>query len=186
MKHPLPPDDMPSFLAAHEIYEFLHETIFNKHSEYFNEDHQHLFEMQPHELAFMWADGGFEKARKYVIGECEKVQFMAGGWKRERQIMWFRMIFNDVPEFLITLDARYCRDCTKHQFMSLLEHELYHIVQKLNQYGEPAFKANGRPSLEIIGHDVEEFSAVVKRYGGDDDVNEMVDMAKQKPLFSDE
>lgn len=182
---PRPPkiDEMPMFAPAGELHEFLHKTIFNKKHKYFNKDHKHLFELEFHELAFMWAEGGFDKSGKHVIGECEKVQFMAGGWKKERQRMWFRMILGDIPEYLITLDARYCRDCTDLELRALLEHELYHIVQKTDIYGDLAFKANGRPSLEIIAHDVEEFNGVVRRYGADEEVRKLVDTARKGPLF---
>lgn len=76
--------------------------------------------------------------------------------------------FGRVPAYLITLDASYCRQCSDTDFCALVEHELYHIAQKRDAFGAPAFTKEGLPKLGIQGHDVEEFVGVVKRYGAGD------------------
>lgn len=181
IKRPMPPEDMPMFVAAPEIYEWLHDTIFNPDHDWYNPDHEHVFDYQVNELAFMWACGGYQKAGKQILGTCEKPMFMAGGWKRDRQEMWFNDMFGDVPDMLITLDASYCRDCSYSDFAALVEHELYHIVHKTNDYGEPSFRADGKPRLDLVSHDVEEFNGVVRRYGGDEAVMKMMELQNQEP-----
>jgi len=178
---PKPPDEIPSFLAAPEVYEWLHSTILNTEHEWYNDDHKHLLDYRVNEIAFLWAQGGYMKKNKWVLGECEKVMMMAGGWKRERQEMWFKDTLGAVPDYLITLDASYCRDCTDAEFAALVEHELYHISHKTDMFGDPAFTKDGKPALEITSHDVEEFFGVVRRYGGDEAVIKMAELQDCEP-----
>jgi len=50
--------------------------------------------------------------------------------------------------------------------ITALEHELYHIVQSVDEFGAPKFNRDtGMPTLTLRGHDVEEFVGVVRRYG---------------------
>lgn len=73
--------------------------------------------------------------------------------------------FGRVPEYLITLAADFCATCSDTDFCALVEHELYHVAQKRDAFGFPAFKEDGTPKLGIVGHDVEEFVGVARRYG---------------------
>lgn len=182
MNRPMPPDQMDVFKPAPEIFLWLKQTIFNPDSPLYNPDHSHLHELEMPELSFMWASRGFAKAGKYVLGECEKVAFRAGGWQKRRQEMQMEDWFGEVPDFLITLDASYCNDCTDTEFLMLLEHELYHIAQKLDSFGEPSYNSStGAPMLEIRAHDVEEFIGVVARYGANESVQKMIDAASNAP-----
>lgn len=79
---PVPPNDMPSFLAAPEIHEWLKDTILNPDHEWFNRDHQHLLDYEFHEISFLWAQGEYIKQGRQILGQCEKVMMMAGGWKK--------------------------------------------------------------------------------------------------------
>ena len=182
LKRPMPPNtDLRPLMAAPEIHEWLHATILNPDHEWFNEDHRHLMEYSVTEIAFMWAQREYVKAGKQILGQCEKVMMMAGGWKKTRQEMWFEDTLGDVPEYLITLDANYCRDCTDAEFAALVEHEIYHMRHKPDMFGDPSFKADGRPQLELIAHDVEEFFGVVRRYGGDEAVIRMAKLQDCEP-----
>ncbi|WP_414143867.1 putative metallopeptidase [Burkholderia territorii] len=46
----------------------------------------------------------------------------------------------------------------------MVEHELYHIGQRTDEFGAPAFMKDGMPKLSIRGHDVEEFVGIVRSY----------------------
>ncbi len=182
MKRPYPPTDMPTFLPAPEIFEWVKNSFFDEQSKLYNPDHEHLHHLEMPELSFLWASDGFKKQGRYVLGQCEKVMFNCGGWKKERQEMQMNDWFGDVPAFLITLDAQYCSECSDVEFCALVEHELFHIAQALDKFGFPAFdRDTGNPKLTMQGHDVEEFIGVVRRYGASDDVKRMVEAAKQKP-----
>ena len=84
------------------------------------------------------------------------------------------------PDYIITLAADFCLQCSGLEFCALIEHELYHIAQKTDEFGAPAFyRETGKPKLCIRGHDVEEFVGVVRRYGASHDVQELVDAANR-------
>jgi hypothetical protein len=107
--------------------------------------------------------------------------FRVGGWQKARQEQQMVEWFGRVPAFLITLSADYCATCSDADFCALVEHELYHIGHALDPYGAPAFDKQGRPKLRIVGHDVEEFVAVVARYGPSADVRRLVAAAGTAP-----
>ncbi|MGE8450492.1 MAG: putative metallopeptidase [Pseudomonadales bacterium] len=113
----------------------------------------------------MWASSSFEKQGRIVLGQAEQVAFRAGGWQKARMEQQMRDWFGDVPAFIITLAADYCAECSDADFCALIEHELYHIAQATDKYGQPAFTQEGAPKLKLRGHDVEEFVGVVRRYG---------------------
>ena len=92
--------------------------------------------------------------------------------------------FGDVPDFLITFHAGAAASMDDPSFCALVEHELYHCAQKLDDYGMPKFSQDGSPSFCIRGHDVEEFVGVVARYGADAaGVSAMVDAANAGPTI---
>jgi hypothetical protein len=75
---------------------------------------------------------------------------------------WFRAI----PDFILTFDASYASICTDVQWCALCEHELSHSGVERDAFGALKFKkSTGLPSFTLIGHDVEEFIGVVRRYG---------------------
>jgi hypothetical protein len=92
--------------------------------------------------------------------------------------------FGAMPDFLLTFSAPAAHDMDDASFCALVEHELYHCAQKMDQYGMPKFKEDGSPSFAIRGHDVEEFVGVVARYGAiDPGVAAMVEVAGRQPLM---
>lgn len=178
MNRPMPPAEIPGFTPAPEIFDFVQATFFNSESPVYNPDHDHLHHLEMPDLSFLWATQGFKKQGRFVLGECEKVMFQAGGWRRSRQEHQMFDWFGDVPKFLITLDAEFCRECSDDAFCALIEHELYHIGHMKDELGEPAYSmATGLPKIGIQGHDVEEFVGVVKRYGMSEDVKRLVEAA---------
>ncbi|WP_284317521.1 putative metallopeptidase, partial [Klebsiella pneumoniae] len=142
-----------------------------------NPDHGHLIDA---DLRFMCASSAFAKQGRTVLGQAESVMMRVGGWQKARQEQQMYEWFGDVPEFIITLAADFCAQCTDLEFCALVEHELYHIAQATDDYGAPKFnKETGMPGLKLRGHDVEEFVGVVRRYGASKDVQKMVDAANR-------
>lgn len=169
----------PRFVPAPEVWGWITEHILDDEGGLANPDHAHL---QEADVAVLWASGSFAKQGRVVIGQAEQVMFRAGGWQKgraERQMVdWF----GAVPSFVITLAADYCAQCTDAEFCALVEHELYHIAQAKDQYGAPKFrKDTGLPTLELRGHDVEEFVGVVRRYGASGAVQQLIDAAASPP-----
>jgi hypothetical protein len=70
------------------------------------------------------------------------------------------------PDFLITLNADFWEDANDITREALLFHEAKHAGHAKDQYGSPRFhRETGRPIICIVPHDLEEFNAVVSRYG---------------------
>ncbi|HBP9597365.1 TPA: hypothetical protein L7F91_005270, partial [Escherichia coli] len=128
---------------------------------------------------FLWASNAFEKKGRSVLGQAEEVAMRAGGWQKARMEQQMYEWFGRVPQFIITLAADYCSQCSDLEFCALIEHELYHICQATDEFGAPKFTQEGQPKLKLRGHDVEEFVGVVRRYGASRDVQEMIDVANQ-------
>ncbi|WP_180172797.1 putative metallopeptidase [Acinetobacter sp. YH01025] len=177
--------DTPNFIPAPELWAWIKAVFLNEHSEVFNPDHIHLDSFYWPQIAVMWANGGFIKQGRFVVGQAEKVMINVGGWKKARQEEQFEQWFGQVPEYLITVDAKFAQVANDIAFCALVEHELYHIAHKRDEWGIPQFnRETGLPKLEIKGHDVEEFTGVVRRYGASEEVQTMIDAAKQRPEIS--
>ncbi|MNJ22744.1 hypothetical protein D3C77_171180 [compost metagenome] len=163
---------------APEAWEWIQAEILATTGSIHNEDHAHLIDAR---IGVLWASSGFAKQGRVVLGQAEQVMFRAGGWQKARQEQQMRDWFGEEPDYLITLAADYCAECTDAEFCALVEHELYHIAQATDQYGAPKFTQEGLPKLQMRGHDVEEFVGVVRRYGAGEDVQQLIDAASRPP-----
>lgn len=163
---------------APDVWEWIQREILATTGSIHNEEHAHLIDAS---VGVMWASSSFAKKGRSVLGQAEQLMIRAGGWQKARQEQQMRDWFGEEPEFLITLAADYCAQCTESEFCALVEHELYHIAHKLDKYGAPAFTQDGLPKLEMRGHDVEEFVGVVRRYGPSHDVQQLIDAASRPP-----
>ncbi|HDS0937008.1 TPA: hypothetical protein QDZ12_000203 [Pseudomonas putida] len=188
MARPVPPSDLLELTElsmlgtrlqpAPEVGDWVQAAILSADGELHNPDHAHLIDAP---LRFLWASASFEKQGRTVVGQAEAVMFRAGGWQKARQEQQMIDWFGEVPGFVITLAADYCSQCSDTEFCALIEHELYHIAQKVDQYGAPKFTQDGLPSLTLRGHDVEEFVGVVRRYGPGHDVQQLIEAASRPP-----
>lgn len=193
-KRPYPPENILGLEPEFDGYEFepapdvkkwIWETFIEPEGELYNEDHDHISAFGESFFEVLWASGGFIKGESLVLGQCEKVMFRAGGWQKARQELQMRNWFGHVPEYLITLDAQHCADCTDAEFCALVEHELYHIGVKRDEDGNMLVsRQTGEPKHYLRGHDVEEFHGIVQRYGANEAVQKMVELAKEGPTIS--
>jgi hypothetical protein len=190
-KRPMPPallfdasNRTTHFVPADGVHDWVVDTLLRLESPLRNEDHEHLRDA---DLAFLWAAAENKRQMRRVIGQCEEVTFRCGAWQKGRQEQQMAEWFGRVPDYLITLDAGYCRECSDAEFCALVEHELYHIAHKSDDFGAPAFTKDGLPKLGIQSHDVEEFIGVVRRYGAgpaDGSMAKLVRAAQQAPEVS--
>lgn len=167
VSRPLPPELFADplncrFAPAPDVLSWAQREVLTDGGQLHNPDHAHL---EHADVRFLWAPGSFAKQGRTVLGTCEEVLFRCNAWQKGRQQQQMADWFGTVPEFLITLDARYCLECSDAEFCAPVEHELYHIGQELDAFGSPAFTKDGMPKLFLRGHDVEEFVGVVRRYG---------------------
>lgn len=181
---PYPPADFVEEFApyiklipATGIREWVTANILSGDGHLHNPDHGHLMEA---DIAFMWAASAFTKKGRTVLGQAEEVMMRAGGWQKARMEQQLYEWFGHKPDFIITLAADFCSQCTDLEFCALVEHELYHIAQDTDEFGAPKFyRDSGLPKLCMRGHDVEEFVGVVRRYGASSDVQDIIDAASQ-------
>lgn len=195
MQRPMPPETLGQLIGSypvcvtvcHELPLWVTQTLLNENSPLYNHDHEHLREhMEAGNIGFLWAAPVYVKAGMHVLGQCELLQFRAGGWQKARQeqqfMEWFGM---SLPSWIITLSAGFCASCTDREFCALVDHELYHIAQAIDEYGAPKFRRDdGLPVLTMRGHDVEEFNGVVRRYGLTKDMQQMFEYTKYSPELS--
>lgn len=123
---------------------------------------------------------------RHVIGTAEDPSPTGGSkWRNARSEIQLRSWFGTVPDFLITLYAPFLSQADNRTFCSVVEHELYHCTQRLDEYGSPKFKQDGSPVFGIRGHDVEEFIGVAVRYGMTADLAKLFDAVKLTKQVSD-
>lgn len=174
-------DGYGRFAPAPELWPWVQENILYDMSPIYNPDHSHLIGQRG--IEFLWADFPFKKQGKTVVGTAEAVMIRVGGWQKGRQERQLVDWFGYMPDFIITLSAYYCSECSDTDFCALLEHGLCdkaHAIDK--QTGALKFSRDtGLAKLEIRGHDVEEFTGVVRRYGASPQVQAMVDAANKGP-----
>lgn len=149
MSRPIPPADLlesPWLILrpAPEVWEWIQREILDTTGSIHNEEHAHLIDAS---VGVMWASSSFAKKGRSVLGQAEQLMIRAGGWQKARQEQQLRDWFGEEPEFLITLAADYCAQCSEAEFCALVEHELYHIAQATDQYGAPKFTREGLPKL---------------------------------------
>ena len=189
---PMPPAEIvesllvTKFAPAHELAEWTRDTFLTDTGALFNPEHGHLIDAS---IGFMWASTGYVKAGRQVVGLTEDLRLGMRGnpFQKARSEQQLTEWFGSVPDFLITLDAFYVATGGDINFCALLEHELYHVGHKRDEFGNPAFTKDGRPRLGIRGHDVEEFVGVVERYGvggPDSDVARLVIAAAKGPTLA--
>lgn len=184
---PYPPEELTSdmeerFAPDEDLRAWIVATFIDDGGPLFNPDHAHLADAS---LGVLWTNVPNGKAMRTVIGQAEMMPPMAmGKWQRARAIQQIEEWFGGMPTFLLTFDATWASQMDDATFCALIEHELYHCAQKVDEHGMPRFNQQGQRMFAIRGHDVEEFVGVVARYGAEAaGVTAMVDAAKRAPMI---
>ena len=126
-------------------------------------EHAHLKDGEAHIEWLLRADPKIQAGRQ-ILGTCYLPSVQ--GQLRDFFLWLCSRMFGAVPDFLIILDQGYWEESGPREREILVYHELCHAVHATDKYGAPRFdKDTGRPVFAIKAHDVEEFSAVVRRYG---------------------
>lgn len=151
------------FVPSPELEEWTRKTFLNDESPLHNPEHAHL--LQAH-IGYLWTNVPNVSKMRGVAGTAEMPFFRGAKWQKARATMQMQEWFGAIPDFVITLDANYCNQISDTNFCALVEHELYHCAQALDEFGAPKFNAlTDRPIYTMRDHDVTEFVGVVTRYG---------------------
>lgn len=186
----MPPDGLTDdveedFVASPAFSMWIANTFIDEGAPLVNGDHEHLRDAR---IGVLWTNAINRQKQRTVLATAEIPQAMAGGWKRARFELQIRRWFPEPIDFLLTFSATECRRLSDRAFCALVEHELYHCAQVLDQYDNPKFhRDTGLPMYCLRGHDVEEFVGVVHRYGAvNADVRALVAAAAHAPDIRDE
>lgn len=189
---PMPPQSvleetaLPVFEPAPELEEWARSQFIEPGADLENPDHEHL---QHATIGFLWTNVSNTRKGRQIVGMCEmgEPRGTMGKWPKARAQQQVISWFGFIPDFIITIDAPYCQyACSDAEFCALIEHELYHAAQDVDQYGAPKFrKDSGLPVFTIRGHDIEEFVGVVRRYGAEaSGVQSLIEAAKVGPQIA--
>lgn len=171
------------FLAAPGVHEWVTRTFLKRESTLYNPDHDHLNEAH---IGFLWTNVENRRQMRRVIATAEDPNPAGGSkWKNARAEQQLREWFGAIPDFLITLYAPFLVEADNRTFCAIIEHELYHCAQKLDEFGSPKFQSDGLPAFAIRGHDVEEFIGVATRYGMTADIKKLFDAVSSTRQVSD-
>lgn len=193
MDRPAPPDarellEAGGFVPDRELGTWIRETFLEEDGPLHNPEHEHL--TWGAKIGCVWTTVPYERKGRRVLAMAEQPDFRSNKWRKGRQEQQLRQWFywlDRLPDFVLTFHAGWARTADDPAWCALVEHELYHCAQETDEYGAPAFYNNGRPKYTILGHDVEEFVGVVRRYGAEaagPDVERMVQAAENGPTVS--
>ncbi|MGE8570791.1 MAG: putative metallopeptidase [Acinetobacter amyesii] len=182
-------EDAIRLAPAQELLAWVKDNYLTMGGQLHNPDHDHIAELihdNEEFLAFAWASSAAMAKKRMVLGQCEKVMFNQGGWKKARQEQQMRDWFGFVPQYLITIDAAFCEQTSDREFCRLIEHELYHIGVERDEDGEIIYSdVTGLPKHYLAGHDVEVFFGEIRQHGIDSSVQRLLDIAKNAPFVSE-
>lgn len=161
---PYPPANLHGFARCETTEIWLRRTFIDEDGPLANPEHAHL---EDAEIGVLWTDYEAKVTGMRIAGQMEMPAPRGKGWVKSRQEHqlsdWFG---DDLPDFIMTLSAGAAESGDDASFCALVEHELYHAGQRVDEWGEPKINLQtGRPVFTIRGHDVEEFVGVVRRYG---------------------
>ena len=171
-QRPQPPREMcssalsgqlPPFAPDDDFELWARRSLLDEGAPLYNSDHSHLADAK---LAFCWTSEAMAVKGRGIAGLTERPQERAV-WSSARAVQQLKEWYGCIPDFLLTFYAPVCALLDNASFLALVEHELYHCGQALDEFGCPRFTKDGEVVYTVRGHDVEEFIGVVRRYGAE-------------------
>jgi len=152
------------FVPALSLMEWIRDAFLDAAGGLHWSGHSHLREAT---IGCLWTTAENTNKGRSIVGQAEMTtRGGGGGWSRARSAQQRREWFGQDPLFLLTFDAYHAATVDNATFAALVDHELCHCAQVLDDFGSPAFNSQtGEPLFTIRGHDVEEFVSVVERFG---------------------
>lgn len=126
------------------------------------EEHKHIKDAELR-IEFLMACSGVFKGGKTVIGTTH-LPTVQGRLKSLFEML-LAQFFGGMPDFLITLDLPWWEQASDREREALIWHELSHIRQETDKFGELKFDRDGNPTFGLVEHDITAFRSEVARYG---------------------
>lgn len=114
-------------------------------------------------LGFLMTDEEIRVQGREKAGYAAMPQ--AQGQSRKLLDWALESVFGFSPDALVVVQEDLWATLTENERIALTFHELRHLRHKTTPKGAPSFTPDGRPVLEIDGHDTEEFLDVVQNFG---------------------
>ena len=106
-----------------------------------------------------------EKGGKTELGSVHAVKTMFQGGFKDLGMQLLEKLLGGPVDYLMVINGPWWDQVAPIDREALIYHELCHIKQATDQFGAPKFDKDGYPVWSLVGHDLEEFNAVVARYG---------------------
>lgn len=183
---PRPPADWGghAFVPSPDVASWMRQTFIEDGTPLYNPDHQHL---QFAKIGVVWTGVLNNRHQRTILATCETTkQNTSGAWKKARAEQQLEAWFGELPDFLITLYAPALSTFDDRSFCAVIEHELFHAAQAVDEFGAPKFRRDGRPAFALKNHDIEEFHGVAARYGLRADLKALLELAQQQPALPDQ
>ncbi len=178
-----------AFAPAPELTAWIRDAYVTEGGPLYCSKHTHLD--QAH-IGCLWTNVQNARQGRRIVGQAEMPERSLGRqgkWSKARQEQQMFQWFGMLPHFVLTFDAVYAEQCDDASFCALVDHELFHCAQDVDEFGAPKFSRDtGMPVFTIRGHDVEEFVDVVRRFGiqaAGESATDMVIAAAQKPEIAE-
>lgn len=126
-------------------------------------EHKHLRENEIR-IEYLFRHESKMKGGRVVLGSVHEPNCQ--GEMRSLFEWMLGRLFGSLPDYVIILDHGFWESVTLQTREALLFHELCHVKQALDEYGGLKFnKQTGLPIYRLVSHDIEEFNAVVAKFG---------------------
>lgn len=191
LSRPYPPDELVSmdglsapdrFETAPTFSEWIIDAYLRPEGPLYWPGHEALASAR---IGVLWTTAAASRRGKAIVAQAEMPRQSPGSqWSSARASHQLVQWFGYIPDFLLTFDAVYASQLNDLEFAALVDHELCHCVQAEDEFGNPRFSTvTGQPVWALKGHDVEEFTSVVSRFGiqaaGQDAVDFVIAASKQ-------
>lgn len=127
-------------------------------------EHVHLAENNI-TIGYIMRSDPKHRGNKTELGSVHEVKTLFQGGFKELGLQLLAAMLGNLPQFLVVINGPWWDTAAPIEREALLSHELLHIAQKVNQYGELRFDRDGLPVYGVREHDVTAFNAEVERYG---------------------
>lgn len=190
-KRPYPPaalfgEDLEgAYARAEEVEEWLRRAFIESGGTFFSETHEPLADAY---IGVLWATKEVRRKGLTLAGQAEMPQRSVGHMNGHVKEIWLwqmrRWFGPQLPDFLVTLNAKHLGDCGDVEFAATVKHELMHCDQALDEFGSRRFKRDGSRVWTIKPHDVETFVEVAEDFGPvERGVRDLMTMLSRPPRF---
>lgn len=152
------------FAPSPDMAAWLRSTFIDRDGPLANDDHMYLRHAS---VGVLWTNEEHIRKCTRTLGRASLGEPKGSdAWKRLRREVQIKGWFGGIPDFIITLDARWFMQANNIQRCALIEHELTHCSPQQDPFGGVKFsRSTGKPRWQIRKHDSESFAGVVRRYG---------------------